>query len=123
MSIGFTAAELALIRSDIVGLLPDTCNILQATETSDSMGYLTQSWGTVTGGTAVSCRFDYKSGRENLNSAALMPYAAAVVSMAYDGTVTTQNRLEFGSNIYGIVSVNTDQSWVGVKRVMVELVK
>lgn len=123
MTIGLSASELAQIRADIAELLPDTCDILSATNASDGQGGIVQTWGTVTGGTAVPCRFDYKTGKENLNSAALMPYASGVVSMAYDETVTPDNRVKIGSNTYGIVSVNTDQSWKGVTRVMVELVK
>lgn len=123
MSIGLTAYELAQIRRDISGLLPDTCDILSVTYASDGQGGQTETWGTVTGGSAVACRFDYRAGRENLTNAALMPYSSGIVSLAYDETLTTANRLKFDANTYGIISVNTDQSWIGVTRVVVEIVK
>jgi head-tail adaptor len=120
-SIALTAAELAQIRADIADLLPDTCNILQLTRTSDNAGGWSEAWGTATGGTAVPCRLDFtQPGRESVASASLTPFKSGMVSMAYDKTVTTANRVEIASTQYNITGVNDNQSWIGVKRVSVE---
>ena len=41
-----TNAELAQIRGDIAGMLPDTCNLLTLTRTSDGQGGWSEAWGT-----------------------------------------------------------------------------
>jgi len=114
------------MRSSINQLMPDTCNILSVTRSSDGMGGWSDAWGTATAG--VSCRVDYRSsnigssGRESITGGALLPYQMAVVSMPYDVTVTTEHRLEIGSNVFSIQSVNTGQSWKAVTRCTCELV-
>lgn len=121
MGIGLTAAELAQIRNDIAQLFPDTCHILSLTLTSDGMGGNTETWGTA--GTAIPCRLDFTArGRETVSSDKNTPFQTGVVSMAYNQSVTTANRLQFGAVAYNVTSTNTDQSWIGVKRMSVERV-
>lgn len=124
MTNGLSAAELAQIRADIASLLPDTCNILGITRTSDGAGGWTETAGTVTGGTAVPCRIDFAKGygKEQISSAALMPYQSGVVSLAWDKTITVANQIQFGTTVYNVTGVNTDQSWKGVTRCSVERV-
>lgn len=115
-----TTQELAQIRNDIELLFPDTCNILSLTRTSDGQGGWSEAWGTATAN--VSCRIDYETGRESVNADSLKPYQAAYVSIPYDTTVTTANRIEINSIAHTVHSVNINQSWIGVKRAKVEKV-
>ncbi len=113
-----SAAELAQIRADIETLFPDTCNILSVTNTSDGMGGFTQAWGTASAN--VPCRIDYQTGSEALTAESLKPYQRAFVSMPYDTTITTSNRIQINGVSHSVVSVNVNQSWIGVKRAAVE---
>ena len=123
-----TNSDLSVMRDAIEQLLPDTCNILAGTETSDGMGGVTLTWGTA--GTAIPCRFDFKSGREFVVGVGLQSFTSAMLSLAYDVTITEVNRVEkididTGSvtHTYAVSApVNSDQSWRAVKRVQLELV-
>jgi head-tail adaptor len=114
------------MRSSINQLMPDSCNILAGTLTSDGMGGNTEAWGTLTAG--VACRVDYRSsnigtgGREQITGGALLPYQMAVITLPYDTTVTPAHRIEVDSNVFSIQSVNTGQSWKAVTRCTCELV-
>jgi head-tail adaptor len=115
-----TSGELSFMRDSIEQLLPDTCSILSVTYTSDGAGGLTEAWGATK--TLVPCRVDYLSGREAVSGGALIPYQKAIVSMAYDETITPANRILVGSNTFSIQAVNTAQSWQAVTRCSCELV-
>ena len=119
------ADELAQIRAYLETTLPDTCNILSLTRTSDSQGGWTEVWGTAT--LSVECRLDFIAnaqgvgGKEKVTAGALRPFTQAIVTLPQDTTITAQNRLEHGGNTYTVQSVNLG-SWLGVKRANVELV-
>ena len=113
------AAELAQLREDLQNTLPDTCNILSLTRTSDSQGGWTEVWGTAT--LSVSCRLDFIGGNEALNSGALYPYLRAIVTLPQATTISAQNRIEHNGNTYTVQAVNLG-SWLGVKRASVELI-
>jgi hypothetical protein len=116
-----STAELAQIRDAIDDTLIDTCTILQLTQASDGAGGFTDTWGTAAGGAAVSCRLDFPNpGKEMMASASLTPFKQGMVSMNYNVTVTTGNRLVIGGETYDVKGVNVNQSWIGVKRVAVE---
>jgi head-tail adaptor len=111
------ADELDQIRTDLETTLPDTCNIMTLTRTSDSQGGWTEAWGTAS--TAVACRVDFIGGQEAVQSGGLLPYTRAIVTLPHDTTITAQNRVEYGSNTYTVQAVNVG-SWLGVKRASVE---
>ena len=114
-----SSSELAAIREAIDDLFPDTCNIISITLASDGAGGFTESIATTSAG--VSCRLDFPSpGKEAMASASLVPFKRGVVSMPYNTTVTVANRLEINSLTYNVIGVNTNQSWIGVKRLIVE---
>jgi len=115
-----TAAELAFMRESVEKLLPETCSILSVTYTSDGAGGLTETWAATK--TLVPCRVDYQSGNERVANAALTPYQKAVISMAYDETITPANRILVGTNTFSIQAVNNGQSWKAVTRCSCELV-
>lgn len=113
------AAELAQIRSDLETTLPDSCNILSLTRSSDSQGGWTETWGTAS--LSVSCRVDFIGGKEAISSGALRPFNQAIITLPQNTTITAQNRLEHSGNTYTVQAVNLG-SWLGVKRASVELI-
>jgi head-tail adaptor len=117
-----TTSDLDAMRADIALLLPDTCYVLELTSTQDTNGNITETWGTVTGGSAVPGRVDYKQGKEAVTGGAITPYQSAVISMLYSQTVTPANRIQVGSNVFSVNAGNAGQSWKAVTRLSVELV-
>ncbi len=115
-----TAADLSYMRSSINELFPDTCNILSGGWSSDGEGGQVETWGTLT--PSVGCRVDYKVGKESNTGASLVPYQQAVISFAYDVTVSPANRIQVGSNLFSVQAGNGGQSWKCVSRVSCELI-
>lgn len=111
------ADELAQLRTDLTDTLPDTCNILSLSRTSDSQGGWSESWSTAS--TAIACRLDFIGGGEAVTAGALVPFTRAIVTLPQSATVTAQNRIEHGGNTYTVQAVNVG-SWLGVKRASVE---
>ena len=119
MGTGLTAAELTQIRADIEdNAMPDTCNILSVTRTSDSQGGFTETWGTATA--SVIARFDAESGQELLQSGEVRPYMRWTVTVPWNTTVAETNRIEKGSQQFSIISIKDDRSWLATKRISVE---
>lgn len=115
--------ELVSMRDAIETLLPDTCNILEATNTADGYGGVTQSWGTTSA--SVACRLDIvnrRSSAQNIQGASLREYQETILSLPYDTTISNNNRVEHGGFTYNVTENNTDQSWISVKRVTLERV-
>jgi hypothetical protein len=113
------AVMLAEMRRTIANdLLPDTCNICSITTTPDGEGGVTTSRGTV--GTAIACRLDVISGREQVTGGAIEPYIAYKLSLPYDATVGLTNIIEHNSVDYQVKAVNLSQSWKAVVRVDLE---
>lgn len=119
-----SASELAGIRADFENyLLPDTCNILTETRTSDGAGGYTSTWGTATAN--VACRMDTNTRRDQFEmvaGGAQRPFIEYVVSFAHDTTINTGQRIEFDSVEFNVVSINEAQSWKPLKRAIVERV-
>lgn len=115
-----SAEMLAMMQARINQLLPDTCDILSATNAPDGFGGITETWGTATAG--VACRLDKKSGGEQVSGGAIQAYTGWVMSMPYSVTVTAANRLLHNGITYAVTSVNNDASWKAVTRCEVEKV-
>ena len=117
-----TNAELTQMRADAASLLPDTCNILSLTTAPDGQGGQTETWGTATAG--ASCRLDPISnktyGFEKAVGASLKDFHGFVLTLEYDASITTANRIEKGGETYNAVSVDTEKSWPITRRVLVE---
>ncbi len=115
-------SELTEIRGIIADLLPDTCNVLTATQTADGFGGMSQSWGTASAN--VSCRLDILSRQSptSTGGASLREYQETVLSVPYNTTVDKDYRIEHGGFTYNVTATNTDQSWIAVKRVSLERV-
>lgn len=115
-----SSAELVQIRADINSLLTDECNILESTDTPNGQGGYRQTWGTVTGGTAVPCRLDAKSGAEIILGGGVQNLFSYTLTLGYDVTVTNANRVSVGSYTFAVTSINLGGSFLGCKRVNVE---
>lgn len=113
-------AELAAIRADVLNLLPDTCNLLTVTNTSDGQGGFTQTWGTVD--TCVKCRLDPIRGSEQIAGEAIRPFHTFVLTLPYDVTITEQYRVEIGTYTYNVTSIDPNKSWRASVRAYVEVV-
>lgn len=121
MTLGLSVRELAQLRADIGELLPDTCDILAITRTSDGAGGWSETTSTVA--SAVPCRLDFPNpGKEVVSNASNTPFKTGTLSMAYDQTVTTANQILKGGVTYNVIGVNAGQSWIGVVRCVVEAV-
>ena len=115
-----SAADLSFMRDSTELLMPDSCNILSLTSTSDGAGGQSESWGTVT---TVSCRLDVKDMRDIVSGGAVQSYIKTMLSVPYDTSITEVNRVEHGGITYAVVApTNSDQSWIAVKRVELERV-
>lgn len=115
---GLSAEELQQMRDDIEDLMPDTCNILSLAYTRDNQGGMIETWGTATA--SVPCRIDFNFGRETLTGGAIQPFTRAMLSVPYNTTITASNRVAWGSYTFNVVAVNLGQSWLVVKRAVLE---
>ena len=117
-------AMLTAMRDAIGDLLPDTCNILTVTFTPDGMGGNTEAWGTAS--SSIACRVDMASGQnagmEVITADSLRPYTTYILSIPYDTTIAEDDRVEHSGATYAVKSVNTEQSWMAVKRCQMEVV-
>ena len=117
---GLTTAELTVMRDTIEQLLPDTCNILTATNVNDGQGGITTTWGTTSA--SVACRLDKRSGQEQVTGGAVKPYTEWMLTLPYDTTITSNQRVEVGSSTFNVISVDGDKSWEASIRVILEKV-
>ena len=113
-----SASDMTQIRSDIARMLPDTCNILSGTLTSDGQGGYTEVWGTATVG--AKCRIDKRTGREALAGGAVQTFGSWVLTLPHDTTITAASRVEHSSVTYSVVFVDSDKSWIGSVRAELE---
>ena len=112
-------AELAQIQADIeAATLPDTCNILSLTRTSNSKGGWTEAWGTALG--TIACRIDPTSGREQTAGAALQPFYSYVCTLPHATAITEKSRVEISDVVYTVVAVDANKSWSGSVRAYLE---
>ena len=111
---------LSAMRSAIAELLPDTCSIISVTLTPDGMGGQIETYGTAT----ANCRLDVvtdKAYSQTQVGAGLKNFISTILSVPYDTTITEDNRVIHGGITYAVVApVNSDQSWIAVKRVQLE---
>jgi hypothetical protein len=116
-----SALELETMRDSTELLMPDTCNILTATQSADGYGGIAQTWGTAAA--SVSCRLDILHKTvSGVDGASLREYQETILSIPYNTTVDKDYRVEHGGYTYNVTAVNNDQSWIAVKRVFLERV-
>ena len=120
------AKELARMRSDMQNYtLPDVCNILSLTQTSDGEGGLTDTWGTATAN--VACRLDLFTSRgvgiigaEMVRSASIKPYSTWILSVPNGTTLTSAHRIECNGDTFNVIEVDASRSWGGNVRATLE---
>ena len=113
-----TTAELTQMRADIETLLPDTGDIHSITKVSDGQGGDTETWAELTGD--VACRVDAMKGEEVLANGSIREFHGYMLTVPHDTTITTAHRFIQGGKTFNILSVNTNQAWIGCKRLMLE---
>ena len=121
-NLGLTTSELAQMRDDLSGLLPDTCSILELTQTSDGAGGWTDAWGTVAGGSAIPCRVDYRTGREANSAGAITPFQSAIITFGYAVICAPANRVQVGIYTYSVQAGNAGMSWKPCTQVEAQLI-
>lgn len=109
---------LAAMRAAIAELLPDTCTINAMVETSDGEGGITVAGSAIA--TAVACRMDTKQGREIVSGGAVQAFISYMLSIPYDQAMQEDYQVVHNNITYAVKSINTDQSWIAVKRVDLE---
>jgi hypothetical protein len=110
-------AMLAAMREAIGELLPDTAQVITITLTPNGQGGHTETRGTAS---AVAFRLDVVTGSEVLAGGGLQPFTKYKGSLPYDTTITTANQLLHNGVNYAVTGVNTNQSWIAVRRVDLE---
>lgn len=112
-----SSSDLAFMRDALEELMPDTCNILTATNTPDGQGGYTTTWGTATAN--VKCRIDpgRKEMYERVTGAKLSPYSWWQLTLPYDTTITAQSRVEVNGDTYNVVNHDDNKSWQATIRV------
>lgn len=109
-SFSLTSAEIASMRADLEDtVLPDTCDILSVTRTSDGQGGWTDAWATAT--EDVACRIDFRGGVESIAGAAVQPFSGYVLTVPHDTTLTTAHRIYHGTIYYNVIEVDNSHSW------------
>jgi hypothetical protein len=121
-----SSAELARIRADMEdATLPDVCNILSLSQTSDGQGGLTDTWTAAY--TNIPCRLDLFTSRgvgligaEIVVGAALKAYTTWILSVPHGTVLTSGDRVSVSGNTYNIIEVDSGRSWGGNVRATVE---
>ena len=110
MSDFFTSADLTWMREEVEKAMPDTCNILSVTQTSNGRGGFTESWGTASA--SVSCRADAMIGADSdtVVGASERVYDRYVVTVPHDTTIAEGNRIEVNGYTLSVNSVDHPKS-------------
>jgi head-tail adaptor len=99
--------------------LPDTCNILSVTQTSDGQGGFTEAWGTATAG--IACRLDNTSSRELLSGDAVQHFTGWMLTLPHNTSIAAGNRVEIDNTSYNVVGFDDGKSWQLDLRVLLEM--
>ena len=113
--------ELARLREDAEAFtMPDVCNLLTVTRTSDGQGGGVDTWGTAR--TDVPCLLTARSGVEKFAGGVVKDYHTYHLFLPYDTTITEAYRSEVMSVTYSVSSVDANKSLSGQVRCIVERV-
>ena len=113
-------SALEQMRDDVLAMLPDECDILQATITRDDEGEAIVTWTVKS--SDVPCRLDYKQGREVIVGAAVQPFAKAMLTLPWYAVIKTNERVQIGTALFAVKTVSASQSWNVSVRAEVEAV-
>ena len=112
--------EIESIRAEIERALPDTCDILALTRTSDGAGGWTETWGTAVA--HVPCRLDPLRGAESEGGGGLRSYQGYMLTLPYSTAVTAANRVQVGTVVYAVTGLAGGRSWGASARATIERV-
>lgn len=110
-----TSAELTAARADVLETLPDTCNILRPSTSTDSHYFADETANAGTVGTAVACRLDpYTNRTDNQGMVAGREANRAyfMLTLPYDATIDDGDRVVVGADMLQILqlySVHSDR--------------
>lgn len=112
----FNDADLTWMREEVENTLPDTCNILSVTKTSNGQGGFTQSWGTAVA--SVACRVDAMKQADAVTvvGEAGRVYNRFVVTMPHDTAITAANRIEANGYTLAVETVDPAKSEIACLR-------
>ena len=113
-----STSHLNYMRDVLEQLMPDTCNILSVTRTSDGQGGMIDTWGTASA--SVICRLDPLPGKEIPVGGAVQPFKAYTLTLPYDTVIVEANRIELGTETFAVKSVDKQKSWAATRRALLE---
>lgn len=110
-------SDLSYMRDTLEQIMPDTCVILTATNTSDGQGGYATTWGTATAN--LRCRIDpgRKEMYERVTGAVLQPFSWWQLTLPWDAVITTESRVVVNGDTYNVVNHDDNKSWQGTIRV------
>ena len=110
-----TPDELAALRDDMAALMPETCVISRATETTDSAGFVTRTHAPV--GTAI-CRLD-PAGRVGTRDVIALRETLAMyrqLTVPHVTDIRAGDRVTVAGRDYEIIQLDDDHSLRAVRR-------
>lgn len=115
-------AELAMMRADVAGMLPDTCTLeVFGATTRDATGAYTEGWTTVASN--VPCRLDPIPQRSvtgmELAAAKEVVQSLFQLTVPYNTAITVDQRVVIDSVAYQIKTLHAVHSWNVDKRATV----
>jgi hypothetical protein len=51
----------------------------------------------------------------------IQPFHQYILTVPYDTTITTNNQVQKDNEVYNVISVDTEKSWIGSVRVILEI--
>lgn len=103
-----TDGELAILRTQVLGLLPDSAVLMRASETTDSYGNVVPAWGTV--GT-VAARIDpYRMTGQDVRAGQEAGASYYQLTLPYNAGMTDGDRVVIGGNTYELKQMTQDHS-------------
>lgn len=107
-------AELDNLRTEIVGLLPDTCRIERPTYTNVK-GKVVETWGTAVA--SANCRVDpVNNSLKALASDQESGAARWRLTVEWDADIKDGDRIVFNSKVYQVETLHEDHSLRAVRR-------
>lgn len=108
-----TATELTRMRDTQESAFPSTCTIQEPVESQDSIGQPIISW--VARASDVECRLNPRETSQVVMELALgnrdTPVSEWVLTVAWDQTILTGDRVVYGTRTFEVVSAEVGESW------------
>lgn len=116
-----SAFELSNMRTDSLGAMPDTCDIVMATETSDGMGGMSRTWSDRAA--LVACRMSptgLTSETERDAGARLTGQQRWTLTLPHDQAIELSDRVRYPAttgDLYEVEDFNNERTWELTRRV------